>query len=74
MSTKYDGECPMCGESEVTEEDTEEEVPYGSQVILRVVVPTMTCPDCGFVFTDLRGEELRTAAIDEYKAKHGAPP
>jgi DNA-binding transcriptional regulator YiaG len=57
--------CPDCGERTVREFQAEQLFPYGAgddRVMLRAVVPVMTCESCGEQFTDWRAEEIRHEA------------
>jgi putative zinc finger/helix-turn-helix YgiT family protein len=58
--------CPDCGEHAVSETQVEQPFPYGdgdNQVLLRAVVPVLTCNSCGEQFADARAEILRHEAV-----------
>ena len=63
--------CLSCSAEEVTEKEEQLPLLYGVepefQVTLTVTQPTMTCNKCGFKYTDYRGEDARTRAVDEYE-------
>lgn len=62
--------CPACG-GKATEESFLEKFEYGfglNSAMLEATMPLLTCADCGFRFTDERGEEAREAAVQKYLA------
>lgn len=62
--------CAICDAEGVTEKLESQRFGYGvapDTITLWAVVPVMTCGGCGESYTDYRGEEARTAAVDSYK-------
>lgn len=76
MSTVADKiDCPSCDTKESVDTTIESErFPYGiegpGQIWLSAEVPVRVCrnPGCGFRYTDHVGEQIREAAVREYRA------
>lgn len=70
--------CDCCGETAVVETLEEENFVYGAgddEAMLKTVVPVLSCQACGMQWTDFRGAELRTAAVEKHlKIIAGAEP
>jgi putative zinc finger/helix-turn-helix YgiT family protein len=57
-------DCPSCGSTDLSEKEIEEAFPFGEEeVIVKAIVPVVTCAACGFSYTDDRAERARHAAI-----------
>lgn len=63
-----DETCPDCG-ADVVESMEFQRIEYDhkeSPTVLTVLVPVWTCTECGFQYTDWRGEDIRTEAVNRY--------
>lgn len=67
--------CPNCGSDKVTEIVETSTFNYGvdESVAIQVTQPVVTCGTCGESFTDYRGEEARTEAVERYRRVMSAP-
>ena len=68
--------CAMCGSDNTHEWIESQDFPYGCEpetIMLTVDVPVIYCEneECGFMFTDYRSEDIRTAAVLEHEQKQG---
>lgn len=64
--------CPDCGEHSISESHAEQLFPYGdgdNRVMLRTIVPVLTCTSCGEQFTDSRAEVARHEAVCRHLAR-----
>jgi hypothetical protein len=72
------GICLDCLSERITESVKEQVFQYGSgkgAVALKARMPVFTCQECGFEYTDERGDAARSAAVFAYldgRKKKGA--
>lgn len=69
-TTEVDYRCPNCQTSEaVYEQECLDHLEFGvpEQVTLLVRQPVLTCRNCKERWTDWRGEDARTEAVERYK-------
>lgn len=65
--------CIDCDGTDIKETIETQVFQYGADpngVDLSAVVPVLTCQGCQSQWTDWRGEDARTAAVDAHKGKH----
>ena len=66
-------QCLDCEGVHVTERLVEQQFQYGptgSGVMLKAMVPVLSCQDCGYEFFDERGEQARHAAVCRHLGVH----
>jgi transcription elongation factor Elf1 len=67
--------CPNCASPDVTEKLETSTFQYGfpESVAIQVTEPVITCAACGQSFSDYRGEQARTEAVERYRRVMNAP-